>query len=153
MGQKRQQEHPQHKHEGMVKIAPPPVYKPRFFHADEYATLTALVDMIIPRTDTPGASDAGVPKLIDSGIRPNLRKAWREGLKPYVDASAADRLSRLTRASKEKGTADAHFFTLLKGATIDAYYSTRQGLVTELGWKGNTYLPEFTGCTHKEHQG
>ena len=42
---------------------------------------------------------------------------------------------------------------LLKGATVDAYYSTREGLNTELGWNGNTFLTEFKGCTHKEHQG
>jgi hypothetical protein len=24
--------------------------------------------------------------------------------------------------------------------------------VTELGWKGNTYLASFPGCNHPEHQ-
>lgn len=151
--QGRQQKHAKHKHEGMVNITPPPVYKPKFFTALEYAALTKLVDLIIPRTDTPGASDAGVPRIIDSGVRPQVRQAWRSGLAPYKGLSEADLLARLERASREKATADGRFFSLLKNATIDAYYSTREGLVTELGWKGNTFLPSFPGCTHPEHQG
>ncbi len=150
--QERQQEHAKHKHEGMVNIKPPPVYKPKFFTAAEYAALTELVDLIIPRTDTPGASDAGVPRIIDSGVRPQSRQAWRSGLALYRGLSEADQLARLERASREKATADARFFRLLKNATIDAYYSTREGLVTELGWKGNTFLSSFEGCTHPEHQ-
>ena len=37
-------------------------------------------------------------------------------------------------------------------ATIDAYYSTKEGLVTELGWDAAKPLIEFKGCTHPEHQ-
>ena len=44
------------------------------------------------------------------------------------------------------------FFRLLKDLTIDGYYSSRAGLVEELGWHGNTFLSEFKGCTHPEHQ-
>jgi hypothetical protein len=43
-------------------------------------------------------------------------------------------------------------FRVLKDATIDAYYSTRDGLQQELGWNANTYLPEWKGCTHEEHR-
>jgi len=49
--------------------------------------------------------------------------------------------------------AGPQFFAVLKGAAVDAYYSTREGLNMELGWNANTFLPEFKGCTHKEHQG
>jgi hypothetical protein len=62
-------------------------------------------------------------------------------------------LTLLERISREKDTPGARFFKLVKDAAIDAYYSTREGLVTELGWNFNTFLPEFKGCTHKEHQG
>lgn len=40
-------------------------YEPRFFNADEYEFITKFADTIIPRTDTPGASDVGVPEIID----------------------------------------------------------------------------------------
>jgi hypothetical protein len=36
-----------------------------FYSADELAMVTFLADAIIPRTDTPGAIDAGVPAYMD----------------------------------------------------------------------------------------
>ena len=44
------------------------------------------------------------------------------------------------------------FFRLMKDMTVKACYSSREGLAGELGWHGNTFLPEFKGCTHTEHQ-
>jgi hypothetical protein len=156
--QQRQQKDPQHKHEGMVNIKPPAVYQPKFFNKEEFETMAVLVDLIIPRTDTPGARDANVHRIIDSSVRPAQHAEWREGLQwiasqQFLKRSQEQQISILRKSSEEKDTAGARFFRLLKGATIDAYYSTREGLVTELGWNFNTYLPEFKGCTHPEHQG
>jgi hypothetical protein len=129
----------------------------------ELETVGVLTDLIIPRTETAGASDAGVHRIIDSIVSKSgpLAKSWREGL-AWADAEArregseafaklapAKQIAVLQRAEKA-GTA---FFMLLKDSTIDAYYSTREGLVTELGWNANTFLREFKGCTHPEHQG
>ena len=38
---------------------------PQFFTPPQHDTVTAVVDIIVPRTDTPGAVDAGVPRFID----------------------------------------------------------------------------------------
>ena len=46
-------------------------YKPSFFTADEHAVLSRLTDVIIPETDTPGASRAGVPEYIDRVVTAN----------------------------------------------------------------------------------
>jgi hypothetical protein len=43
----------------------------RFFGAAQYSLLATVTDIIIPRTDTPGAIDAGVPVAFDA-----LMKNW-----------------------------------------------------------------------------
>src|SRR5947209_6872401 len=41
-------------------------YKPRFFTAQEYATIVALADLILPKDSRSGsASEAGAPEFID----------------------------------------------------------------------------------------
>lgn len=42
------------------------------------------------------------------------------------------------------------FFRLLKNLTADGYYTSRVGLIDELGYKGNTALPQFPSCTVPE---
>src|SRR4051812_26130702 len=46
-------------------LAQAPGAQPRFFTPAQFAILDAVVDIIIPRTDTPGARDAGVSAFID----------------------------------------------------------------------------------------
>ena len=153
----------QHQHEStstFVQIAAPA--KPKFFTPAEMEMVGVLVDLIIPRTNTPGAADAGVHRIIDTSVSKSasLQKRWRQGLAwanaearregvgSFVKLDQPKQVAVLQRAEKS-GEA---FFKLLKDSTIDAYYSTREGLVTELGWNANTFLPEFKGCTHPEHQ-
>jgi gluconate 2-dehydrogenase gamma chain len=40
-------------------------WKPVFLTEDQAALVTQVADVIIPKTDTPGAKDAGVPSFID----------------------------------------------------------------------------------------
>lgn len=46
-------------------VATKVAYTPTFFNADQYEYITKFVDTVIPRTDTPSASDVGVPEMID----------------------------------------------------------------------------------------
>ena len=137
-----------------VLHAQPTPTKPQAFTDAEFALLSRLTDDIIPRTDTPGAVDAGVPLLIDEQASRNAAQAaqLRVGLailaeQNYLHADDARRVEILSNI----GEADP-FFKRVKDLTIDAYYSTREGLVAELGYHGNTYLASFPGCTHPEHQ-
>jgi hypothetical protein len=43
------------------------------------------------------------------------------------------------------------FFRLLKNLTADGYYTSRIGLLDELGYQGNTALLEFRSCAVPEH--
>jgi hypothetical protein len=122
----------------------------------ELELLSELVGRIIPKTGTPGAVEAGVPAIIDSTLKGNVAKtkAWKETLAWFAanGANPEARLQLLERISREKGTAGSAHFERLKGETIDVYYSTQEGLKQELGWNANTFLTEFKGCTHPEHQ-
>jgi hypothetical protein len=43
------------------------------------------------------------------------------------------------------------FFRLLKNLTADGYYTSRVGLIDELGYKGNAALPAYPTCAVPEH--
>lgn len=155
---------PGHLHQG-VTTKPPVPSKPTFFQPEEFRTLEALSECIIPRTDTPGAKDAGVALLIDKALiaRPNLAPTYRAGLadlnaratdsysRPFVDLQEHEQVVILTPMSLDDSSDLGRFFELVKGMIVDAYYKTEAGLKTELGWHGNTFLREFPGCDHPEH--
>ncbi len=169
----------QHVHSAaMAPLAPAGPYQPKFFTAPELATVSRLADLIIPKTDTPGAVEAGVPQYIDFVVSANTehQKRCREGIawidqhakknfsKPFLQLSEAQQIQLLRplseaadRAPETIATADpdrirstgAAFFRVIKNLTADGYYTSQAGLVQELGYKGNTALPAFPECTHE----
>lgn len=126
----------------------------KFFSEPEMKLLARLTDLIIPRTDTPGAADVGVPALIDlaAGSKAVRGDVLREGMKKlpadFLTSPEPRQVAVLQRLEQQKSP----FFRALKTATIDFYYTTPLGLEKELGWHGNRPLPSFPGCTHPEHQ-
>jgi hypothetical protein len=143
----------QHEHSAPPLSAKIPPYQAKVFSLEDLRLMSALTDIIIPPTDTPGAAAAGVSLLIDGSAsrNPALGKAWKEAL-AWFRSQGEDHAATIARTSREQGTEGARHFKLLKDTTIDHYYATRAGLQQELGWNANTYLAEFQGCTHKEHQ-
>ncbi len=156
---------PGHAHTGPTIKVPVPS-KPTFFQPAEFRTVEALSERIIPRSDTPGAKDAGVALLIDKAIvaHPTLVETYRCGLadlnalslssygQEFALLDEQQQIAVLTPLSLDTDSSLGRFFTVVKNMTIDAYYKTEAGLKTELGWHGNTYLPSFPGCDHPEHQ-
>ena len=156
----------QHAHSGekFVQIAKP--LAPKAFAKARFQMLTRLVDLIIPRTETPGAADAGVDFQIDgtAAAKPEIRAQLERGLAAldsfarkerghtFMDLPAADQTALLEAVSGNANSEAGRFFRMVKDMTIDGYYSTREGLEQELGWHGNTYLTSFPGCIHPEHQ-
>src|SRR5262245_16852604 len=82
------------------------VFQPKFFTRREYATVTVLVDLIIPRDErSDSASDAGVPEFMDFMMidQPLRQTAMRGGLafidhlcearfdKPFIECTDAER--------------------------------------------------------------
>jgi hypothetical protein len=60
------------------KATPELAYTPQFFSPEQALTVSALAEIIMPRTDTPGAQDAGVPGFIDSMVKDIYSKEDQE---------------------------------------------------------------------------
>ncbi|MFC5439952.1 gluconate 2-dehydrogenase subunit 3 family protein [Rhodanobacter ginsenosidimutans] len=90
-----------------------PAIGPRFFSPPQADVVAAVVDIIIPRTDTPGALDAGVPRFIEQMFRDVYSKAEqarylgalaafeRAGGTPFLQLDAAQRKALVTRLHGE----------------------------------------------------
>jgi hypothetical protein len=101
----------------VLSAAIPSSAESKFLTANEFALTAKLVDLIIPRTDTPGASDAKVHVLIDERCASNTKFAsdWRAMLGWLKNERDVERASK----------AGSSEFRLLKDTTIDLYYSTK----------------------------
>ncbi len=162
----------QHSH-GLVAAQAAMPSKPLFLTPPEMRTVARLADLILPATDTPGALAAGVPAYIDLVISGSqgLQKLCREGLawldqeaargqsKPFVELDEKQQVSILEplcqsadRLPAETGKAaplPVEFFRAIKNMTADGYFTSKAGLVEELGYQGNTVLTEFPTCLHE----
>ena len=56
------------------KATPELLYTPVFFTPDQARLVTEVAEIIIPKTDTPGAKDAGVPGFIDTMLKDCYKK-------------------------------------------------------------------------------
>lgn len=143
----------------------------KFFTADENRAVAEMSERIIPTDDSsPGAKAARVNEYIDLIVSESpeaVKQTWREGLaavnklssekfgKAFADASAdqqVDLLKAISKNERNPQTVAEKFFRTIKNSTIDGYYTSEIGIHKELKYKGNSYLKEFTGCTHPEHQ-
>lgn len=197
----------QHVHTTLAQAPAAGPYVPAFFTPAEYATISRLTDVIIPPTDTPGASAAGVPEYVDRVVSVNTehQRLVRAGLSwlerqartrfsgEFLSLGEAEHIAILQPLSDEvdrqqreaqrgrfrteaQGRAVYHlaitdkdlplrpasmpravletdpglpvqFFRLVKNLTADGYYTSRVGLLDELGYAGNTVLARFPSCT------
>jgi hypothetical protein len=133
---------------------------------DELQSLAALVDTIIPRTDTPGASDAGVLRYINRLLARGFENVeqFRAGLHALDDISARqfgasfseldepDRLRLLLAISERSRSPEREFLARVRRRTLAAYYGSRAGLCEELGWRVRRPERNARGCTHSKHR-
>lgn len=119
---------------------------PQFFTTPQCNLVTAVVDIIIPRSDTPGAIDAGVPAFIDQmfanvyvktdqarylGAMAAFDKA---GGKPFLQLDAAERKALVTQlhrdAISDKALADdsaASFVLMSKKLAMLGFFMSEPG--------------------------
>lgn len=146
-----------------------PYFEPLFFSPDEFRDLSALVDVVIPVTDTPGALAAGADEYadlmtwLDEGNHDRSRKQveafrrlcasrYRRPFAELGSSEAPEFLGRLTAEDRSGEEREAGaFLAQARALAVRAYYASPPGLLDELGYQGNDYLREFEGCTHPEH--
>ncbi len=125
--------------------------KPELLTADELALTAVLADLVIPRTDTPGARDVDAHRTIDhllAACTPaSQQAAFRAGL-ARLDAIDGKRFTRLPAARQvallhaiDTGAApftgaDTGWFRKFKSYVAFAYYTSEPGATRELA-----YLP------------
>ncbi|MFM8392455.1 MAG: gluconate 2-dehydrogenase subunit 3 family protein [Acidobacteriota bacterium] len=162
-----------HQHGAPAKkaVAPAEAKTPKFFSAEQLALVATISELIIPTDDhSPGAIAAEVPAFADLMVSESpaeVKKLWTDGLAAmdtlsrsrhnlgFKEASPAQQTAILTEISRNEmkpQTLEERFFKAVKNMTIDGYYTSKIGIHQELQYKGNTYLKEFKGCTHPEHQ-
>jgi hypothetical protein len=141
-------------------------------NAHQNDMVVVLTELIIPETDTPGAKGTNVNRFVDNVLaeaKSEDRDKFLKGLswidersramygKDFTSAVPADQTGLLTRLSVE-GNPDKEepigreFFEVIKGMTIDGYYTTEVGLRKELGDSGQLFQAVSQGCDHPEHQ-
>lgn len=151
----------------------------------DFAFLRRLTEIIIPKTETAGAIEAGVPEFIASvlpamsgeelalmaenvdltsdnppvlfadGFRwidDRARSAHGRDFMSMTESQQAELLASLYAAAESGQPVGRgpQFLRALKALTVEGYYTSREGLIDELGYKGNKphfMLPEKTGSS------
>jgi gluconate 2-dehydrogenase gamma chain len=144
----------------------PSRYTPRFFSADEYATVERLTEMIIPSDGTPGAREAGVAEFVDFMVwsDPSTQYKMRYGLtwldaharkqqgQPFATLSAETQTALLqTLAYKDQyqpgGEEGREFFDRMRELAVMGFYTSRIGL-EQLDYPGLKIYTEVPDCPH-----
>ena len=140
-------------------------YQPKFFTAHEYATVTVLVDLIIPRDERSGsATEAGVPEFMDFMMtdEPRRQTAMRGGLalidrlseqrfdRRFIDCTDDERRQLLDTIAFPANAPPAlsqavAFFTSFRDLTASGFWTTKMG-IADLQYKGNVFVQEWNGC-------
>jgi Gluconate 2-dehydrogenase subunit 3 len=102
-------------------------------------------------------SDA-VDRQQREALQRQFRKDAKRGLVYYVAINDKTSPTSVTANVPSRAEVNAddpatpvRLFRLIKNLTADGYYTSRIGLVDELGYTGNTALASFPSCTVREH--
>jgi hypothetical protein len=148
------------------------VWAPKVLTPAQNDAVVVIAELIIPQTDTAGATKAQVNRFIDAALADasdENRKKFTDGLAwmdtvsqrdsggPFVKASPAYQTALLTAMSSNKRPnanelAGVEFFKAIKSLTITGYYTSEVGMREEMNDDGNMFFLEFKGCTHEEHK-
>lgn len=116
--------------------------KPVYLTAKQMETVSAVAERIIPRTDTPGAVDVGVPAFIDlmygKYLSETERTSFTAGLadleaaslkvskQGFAQFSGAQQDEILLGIAKGASTKAKTFFAQIKELTVTGYFTSEQ---------------------------
>jgi len=123
----------------------------RFYTQDEMALISRISDLVIPRTETPGALDANVPGYLDalmsdwaSAETQNSHRAALRLISQHLDslsgdflaASEAEAVAALSELDSYAFDGDNSLrgYRTLKGYITQSYFATEAGATEELKW-------------------
>ncbi len=139
-----------------------------FFSAEEASMVSEIAEMIIPKTDTPGAIEAKVPEFIATMLEDcypvEYQTHFKQGLasvmqtskdafgKEYPELTQKQKIELVTQTDREAFTAPRpegdkpmHFFRTMKELTLLGYFTSEAGATQALD-----YVPvpgRYEGCT------
>jgi glucoside 3-dehydrogenase (cytochrome c) hitch-hiker subunit len=135
----------------------------KIFTAAQLAVVAEIAEIMIPRTDTAGAKDAGVPMFIDATLAavytPKEQERFKKGLgefeamargsgKSFLEREPAERADfvkqwLVVELSKEHGN-DKPFILMTRELTLLGYFTSQVGITANM-----EYVPvptAFHGC-------
>ena len=149
------------------KATPDLNYKPVFFNEDQARIISELAEIILPKSDTPGAKEVGVPNFIDTIVNENYEKEDQErfivGLtafeedakKTYGDgfiyckpedqiALVKKSLGAAIQEKKENTATKKPFILMAKELTMLGYFTSEPGATKVLQYEA---VPtKYNGC-------
>lgn len=119
-------------------------WKPSFLSVEQGKIISAVADILIPSTDTPGALDAGVPAFIDTMLKDNMdtdtQQQIQEGFKGFMaqcqsamgkafnDCNKEEQLKFLQEAEKEAMNSDTPSLLMgMKEMIYRGFFTSEEG--------------------------
>ncbi len=145
-----------------AKDQPVSDWTPKFFKGAEAVIVTAIADVMIPKTSTSGALDAGVPAFIDSvlaAVYPEdaqqrfhtgfaeFEASAKAGGKSFIEQDAAGRAATVTKALEAALAADQGprpFILLVRELTLLGFFTSKVGITENMEYVANPGA--YHGC-------
>ncbi len=132
------------------RAAPELTYKPVFFTEDQARTIGEIAEVIIPKTDTPGAKEVGVPSFIDlmlkdvyaqvdkdrflKGLQEFEEEARKDYGSAFIDLDAAQQKEMVKKMhdpavelAKKGGVKERPFILVMKELTLLGFFTSEPG--------------------------
>lgn len=129
-------------------------WQPDYFTEEQARLVSRVCDIIIPRTDTPGAVDAGVPPFVERMLRDvytsDAQKQFEDGLQSFDQAcskSMGSAFNELDDTEQEAFVLAAHkdavrdpskrhsFLPMIKELTMLGFFTSEPGATKVLQYK------------------